>query len=369
MAYIPPGGYIQETPEDAAAREALRIKQMQEQQQQQAVTDSYWAQQTANTNAIQQKNNAPQVPKPVGLQGATGATPQQYTPQQYTPQAATSAQQYTPAQAYQPQMPQGITDQINNVKGLSTAYTPEMEIAMRNRIRSTDTAQNAGATGRIKDYMAASGLGGSGQESAAIQDMIRSQNATRQGALSNLDINNAGLDMQNQYAKANMLSSLTSMGEQSRQFDVGQGNNMAQFNAGMGLNYNQLNEQGRQFDTGQANNMSQFNAGMGLNYDQLAEQSRQYDTGQANNMSQFGTSQGNATDQYNRSLAAQSDQFNTAQGNNMLQWGKEFDWSKLKDEQTRKDYEQQLALLYKQLGLPVPGSPIPGSIPVKMGGK
>lgn len=188
---------------------------------------------------------------------------------QYTPYAQTQIPQPI---NYQPQMPTGISNQIDYTKGLSTAYTPEQELAMRNRIRATDTAQNVGAMGRIKDYMAASGLGGSGQEQSAIVGMMRDQNATRQGALSNLDISNAGLDVQNRFQKAGMLNSLTGIGEQARQSDIG----------------NLTNQQ----------------------------------------------------------------QFNTAQGNNMFQWGKEFDWNKYKDEQTQKDYDSQLALLFQQLELP-----------------
>ncbi len=100
---------------------------------------------------------------------------------------------------------------------------------MRNRIRATDTAQNAGGMSRIRDYMASQGLGGSGQEMGAIGNMMRGQAATRQGALSNLDISNAQLANQNEYQRAGMLNQLAGMGEQGRQFGVGQYNNMFQY--------------------------------------------------------------------------------------------------------------------------------------------
>jgi hypothetical protein len=155
-------------------------------------------------------------------------------------------QQSTPApQPLPTTTPTGIANQIDYTKGLSTAYTPEQELAMRNRIRSTDTAQNAGGQQRISEIMAARGLSGSGAEIGAMGDLMRSQNATRQGALSNLDINNANLDLQNQYAKAGMLNSLTGMGEQARQFDTSQGNNMFQW--------------GKEFDWNKAKDVSTQN--------------------------------------------------------------------------------------------------------------
>lgn len=127
------------------------------------------------------------------------------------------------------QQPIGITDQMKYVKGLSTAYTPEQELAMKNRIRATDTAQNAGATARIRDLMASQGLSGSGAETAALGNMMRGQNATRQSALSNLDISNAQTDLTNQYNRAGMLNQLTNTGENARQFDTNANNSMFQW--------------------------------------------------------------------------------------------------------------------------------------------
>jgi hypothetical protein len=149
-------------------------------------------------------------------------------------------------------VPQGITNQMNYMRGIPTGYTPEQELAMRNRVRSTDTAQNAGAMSKIRDYMASMGLGGSGQETAALGAMMRGQNATRQGALSNIDLSNTQLANQNAYQKAGMLNQLTGMGEQARQFGMG------------------LGENARQFDTGQYNNMYQYGTG-------FDESKRRYD--------------------------------------------------------------------------------------------
>jgi hypothetical protein len=183
-----------------------------------------------------------------------GATPQTGVLDQYK-----QYQQSTPApQPLPTTTPTGIANQIDYTKGLSTAYTPEQELAMRNRIRSTDTAQNAGSQQRISEIMAARGYGGGGGELGAMLDLERGQNATRQGALSNLDINNANLDLQNQYAKAGMLNSLTGMGEQARQFDTGQGNNMFQW--------------GKEFDWNKAkdvNTQSEYQKQLALLYQQL----------------------------------------------------------------------------------------------------
>ena len=142
--------------------------------------------------------------------------------------------------AYQPQTPTGITDAINTTNQIPVGYTPAQELAMRNRIRATDSAQNAGGIGKLRDYMASIGQSGGGRESSAIMDMLRGQNATRQGSLSNLDISNAQLANQNAYQKGGMLNSLAGMGEGARQYDVS----------------NLTNQQ--QFNTGQANNMFQY---------------------------------------------------------------------------------------------------------------
>ena len=156
--------------------------------------------------------------------GLIGQTKAASTPPVMNDYAKFVQQQQPVAAAYQ--QPAAITAQKDYVKGLSTAYTPEQELAMKNRIRSTDTAQNAGATQRIRDLMASQGLSGSGAETAALGNMVRSQNATRQGALSNLDISNAQTDLSNQYNKANMLNSLTNTGEGARQFDTNANNDL-----------------------------------------------------------------------------------------------------------------------------------------------
>jgi hypothetical protein len=187
-------------------------------------------------------------PPPVKPIDATSPLLDQYSQyQQTTPQTAPVS--------YQTQTPTGITNAINATNQIPVGYTPAQELAMRNRVRSTDTAQNTGAMSRIRDYMASQGLGGSGMETSAIGNMMRDQNATRQGALSGLDISNAQLANQNAYQKGGMLNSLAGMGEGARQFDVG----------------NLTNQQ--QFNTAQRNNMFQY----GTTFDEqrrLAEQGR-----------------------------------------------------------------------------------------------
>ena len=126
-------------------------------------------------------------------------------------------------------MSQNLTNAINYNQNIPTGYTPEQELAMRNRIRSTDTAQNIGAINKMREYMASQGLGGSGYEGSTLGGLIRGQNAARQGALSNLDISNAQLANQNEYQKAGMLNQLTGMGEQGNQYNLGQYNNMYQY--------------------------------------------------------------------------------------------------------------------------------------------
>jgi len=138
----------------------------------------------------------------------------------------TTYENYTPPETT---TPTGITDQMDYLKNMQVGYTPEQELAMRNRIRATDTAQTTGGMNRMSEMMAARGLGGSGYESSAMGGMLRGQNAARQGALSNLDISNAGLANQNIYQKGGMLNQLTGMGETARQFDRGQDSNMYQY--------------------------------------------------------------------------------------------------------------------------------------------
>jgi hypothetical protein len=152
----------------------------------------------------------------------------------------TTAQNYVPPPIA---VNTGIQQQIDYTKDIPNGYTPAQELAMRNRIRATDTAQNSSGMNRIAELMAARGLSGSGAEVSALGSMIRGQNATRQGALSNLDISNAQLTNQNAFQKAGMLNQLTGMGENARQFDQGQSANMYQFGT-------QFDESKRQYDQG-----------------------------------------------------------------------------------------------------------------------
>jgi hypothetical protein len=167
----------------------------------------------------------------------------------------------TTAQAYvQPPTvtPQLIQSQIDYTKGIPNGYTPAQELAMRNRIRATDTAQNSGGMNKISELMAARGLSGSGAEASALGGMLRGQNATRQGALSNLDISNAQLSNQNAFQKAGMLNTLVGLGENARQFDQGQGANMYQFGT-------QFDENKRQYDQGRSDYNKQLEDWLRLN--------------------------------------------------------------------------------------------------------
>jgi hypothetical protein len=134
-----------------------------------------------------------------------------------------------------------VNQQLDYLKNIPTGLTAEQELAMRNRIRSTDTAQTRGGYNKIRELMAAQGLSGGGAEQSGILSMLRNQSATRQGALSDLDINNANMSLQNQYNKAGLMNSAVGMGEQARQFGLGQAQNMYQFGAS-------LDESTRQYD-------------------------------------------------------------------------------------------------------------------------
>lgn len=160
--------------------------------------------------------------------------------------------QYNPTMA-QGTVPQNITEQMGVINKLPTGYTPEQQLAMRNRIAATSGAQTGGGLNRIAEMMAARGLGGSGAEVGAMGGYLRDVAGSRQNALSNLDMSNAQLDLSNQYNRAGMLNQLAGMGEQGRQFGVGQGNQMFQYGttfdeqkrlADQGRNdyYNQLEE-------------------------------------------------------------------------------------------------------------------------------
>ena len=147
--------------------------------------------------------------------------------------------------------PTGISDQIGRVESMQVGYTPEQELAMQNRIRVTNTAQAAGGVNRLSEMMAAQGLGGSGAVGSAVGSFLRGQNAARQGALSNLDISNAGLANQNTYQKGNMLNQLTGMGENARQFDRGQDSDMYKYGTS-------FDEGKRQYDQQRGDYMKQL---------------------------------------------------------------------------------------------------------------
>lgn len=153
-----------------------------------------------------------------------------------------------PAQA----VPQNITDQIAATNNLQTGYTPAEQLAMRNRVRATDTAQTRGSTNQLAEMLAARGLSGSGAEVGAYGDLLRGQAGNRQNALSNLDISNAQLANQNIYQRAGMANQLATTGEQGRQFNQGQYNNMFQYGTS-------FDESKRQADLGRSDYYTQLN--------------------------------------------------------------------------------------------------------------
>ena len=130
---------------------------------------------------------------------------------------------------------QPINTAIQNMQNLQTGYTPEEQLAMRNRIRNTNAGQMGAGVNRLAELAAARGYGGSGAEQSGISNFMRGQNAAQQGALSNLDISNAQTGLQNLYNKTGMMNNLygalqsgnqfgANLGENARQFDIGQYN-------------------------------------------------------------------------------------------------------------------------------------------------
>ena len=143
----------------------------------------------------------------------------------------------------------------NYIRNLPTGYTPEQELAMRNRIRETQTAQNRGATTQLREVLGQQGFGGSGMELSEMGNLLGRQGAAAQGALSNLDISNAQTDLMNRYGKAGLLNQLM----------------------GTGLDENKLGEMGRQFDTSQYNQMYRWGNEQDWNRKQDISAENKYD--------------------------------------------------------------------------------------------
>lgn len=148
-------------------------------------------------------------------------------------------------------VPQNITDQMAVINKLPTGYTPEQQLAIRNRIAATDTAQAGGGLNRISEIMAARGLSGSGAETGAMGGYLRDVTSARQNALSNLDLSNNQLDLSNRYNQAGMLNQLAGMGEQGRQFGANSYNDMFKYGTS-------FDEQKRQADQGRSDYYKQL---------------------------------------------------------------------------------------------------------------
>jgi hypothetical protein len=160
-----------------------------------------------------------------------GGTAQNFNNYNYNPQTTSASTS------------DAINQQLDYLKNMPQGLTAAQELAMRNRIRSTDTAQTRGGYNKIRELMAAQGLSGGGAEQSGILSMLRNQAATRQGALSDLDIANANMNLQNQYNKAGLMNSMVGAGEQARQFGLGQAQNMYQFGAAQDESTRQYDQQ------------------------------------------------------------------------------------------------------------------------------
>jgi hypothetical protein len=160
-----------------------------------------------------------------------GTTAQNFNNYNYNPQPTTASTS------------SAINQQLDYLKNMPQGLTAAQELAMRNRIRATDTAQTGGGYNKIRELMAAQGLSGGGAEQSGILSMLRNQAATRQGALSNLDIANAQLANRNAYDQAGLMNSMVGAGEQARQFGLGQAANMYQYGTSLDESTRQYNQQ------------------------------------------------------------------------------------------------------------------------------
>jgi len=160
-------------------------------------------------------------------------------------------------------MPTAISQQMDYLKDIPTGLTPEQELAERNRIRSTDNAQMGAGTDRVRELMAAQGLSGSGAETSNIMNLMRNQANTRQGALSNLGIEQARMGLANQYNKAGLMNSLTGMGENARQFDLGQAGNMYQYGTSFDEDSRRYKQQRSDYQKQLEEWLNQLNLGSG----------------------------------------------------------------------------------------------------------
>ena len=194
----------------------------------------------------------------------------------------------TPPPAYQapninytPQVNPLITSAISSTQALPTSFTPQDQLAMRNRIRATESAQNQGNEMKIRDLMARQGLSGSGAETAAMGNMLRGNSASAQSALSNLGIANAQTNLSNLYNRAGMTNSLTGMAEQGRQFNVGNQ-----------MDLSRLGETGRQFDTSTLGDMYKYQNNFEYQAAQDAQAKAEYDRQLRLLLSQLGINSG-----------------------------------------------------------------------------
>ncbi len=160
-----------------------------------------------------------------------GGTAQNFNNYNYNPQTTSASTS------------DAINQQLDYLKNMPQGLTAAQELAMRNRIRSTDTAQTRGGYNKIRELMAAQGLSGGGAEQSGILSMLRNQAATRQGALSNVDIANAQLANRNAYDQAGLMNSMVGAGEQARQFGLGQAANMYQYGTSLDESTRQYNQQ------------------------------------------------------------------------------------------------------------------------------
>jgi hypothetical protein len=156
---------------------------------------------------------------------------------------------------------QGNNPYIKQMQDLPTGYTPQQMLMMRNKAQSTAGSFNKGASEAIKSAMAAQGLSGGGAEIQAIANAQRGKSQDIQNALSNQDISNANTDLQNQYAKANMIGNSgmnwANLGENQKQFNQNLDANMYQWGNQENWNRQQYAQQ-----QNQQNQLAQMMMGM-----------------------------------------------------------------------------------------------------------
>lgn len=225
---------------------------------------------------------------------ATPTTPPAMAYQQGTTAAPITPTYQNYAQQYTPQQPMQITGpEADYLRNIPTGLTAQQQLAMKTAATNTAAAGARGTAEKLKERMAASGLSGGGYETSALANALLGNQRNLQNQMTNIDLSNAQMDLQNQYNKGGLMQGLINTG------------------AGMTQFYGGLGEQGRQFDIGNQSDLNKYFAGLG-------EQGRQFDIGNYSNM---------------------------------YKWGSEQDYQRYQDAVNRGDYMTQLAMMRKLMGM------------------